>query len=85
MAEVVNVNLITQWCGMAVCSRYVLTLSQKVGRHLCRTTAAASDDDADDAGNDAVANPSSAINRDGEADRRQPSCATMRQATHFNR
>ena len=69
---------------MAVCSRYVLTLSQKVGRHLCKTTAAASDDAA--AGNDAE-NPSSVVvAADGEeADRRQPSCATMRQATHFNR
>ena len=65
---------------MAVCSRYVLTLSQKVGRHRCKTTEAP--DDADDAGNDA--NPSSA-NLDGEADLRQPSCATMRQATHFIR
>ena len=68
---------ITQWCGMAVCSRYVLTLSQKVGRHLGKTAG-------DGAGNEAGARPSS-VNRDAEADRRHPSCATMRQATHFNR
>ena len=64
---------------MAVCSRYVLTLSQKVGRHRCRTAAG-----------EAAAVPSS-VSREatGEeaaaAERRQPSCATMRQETHFNR
>ena len=64
---------------MAVCSRYVRTLSQKVGRHRCRAGEAAA------AGKEAAV-PSSVSRADAEAaERRQPSCATMRQETHFNR